>query len=160
MYTLTSADPAKLKEYAHNLEVTITAVTNFSEERVYLDAFRKDSNCGTCYCVSGLIAVTPYFNEKYNVIADPEDGEAIIRTGYDGDTSMEKTLFGYIGLYKPDHPYPYVGVFSILFTAYGMGEWDEELNHSAECTLHRRLTHKELALARLNKALGILKACL
>lgn len=121
-----------------NLRAAIAAVE--AQPELDLAAYRRQHPCGTLFCVAGLLPVTEHFI-KLGVTANGA-GRPRLPAVYDVDDTLDD-LFGTYGRFC---------AYDVLCEPYGFGKWDDELLAAPE---RQDLTHKELALARLNKALEI-----
>lgn len=121
--------------YIENLKAAIAAVE--AQPELDLLAYRTQrEGCGTLYCVAGLLPSTEHFI-KLGVTARHNGSPEL------PDMTLDDTLNTLFGTYSGSPAY------YVLCSTSGAGDWDEELLEG------RGLTDKELALARLRKALEI-----
>lgn len=116
-----------------NLEALLAAVEAQPERLFNLDNFRMERPCGTLFCVAGLAANMPRFQALGMV--------------WDGDPSLNGTSVwdgGGDPLFGPNS-------MSELFQYAGGGGLDEDLGWD-------KLTHKQLAIARLKYRIAEYKA--
>lgn len=121
--------------YIENLKVTIAAVE--AQPELDLEQYRRVTDCGTLYCVAGLLPTIPHFAEM-GVVAYGRGGAPVL-PGYYGSNIALYALFG---------TFPDGDAYRCLCASRHWGAWDEELGSDD-------LSDKELALARLRKALAI-----
>jgi len=119
-----------------NLKAAIAAVEAEPETQISLDCWMAQHRCGTLHCIGGLCAVTPHFTEQGMYAS------GIGAPTHDSYDDADPLLDAFFGYYNGEDAY------SCVFSEYGTGAWDKELLAGG------RLTHKELALARLHKALA------
>jgi hypothetical protein len=123
--------------YIENLKAAIAAVE--AQPELDLNQYRKVTDCGTLYCVAGLLPTIPHFAALGVVGYIGGVGAPELPDSRSSDDTLDE-LFGM---------FPDGDAYNCLCALRKYGEWDEELLASG------RLTDKELALARLNKALAI-----
>lgn len=124
-----------------NLKAAIAAVE--AAPALDLGAWRSRHDCGTLFCIGGLIAVTPHF-KRQGVYAN-KSGAPYTRTAATSVGALEE-LFG-----TYDDAGFGVSAFNCIFSSHGSGSWDADLRASI-------LSHKDLALARLRRALALQEA--
>lgn len=121
-----------------NLEVLRAAVAAEPTELFDLQAYQRETDCGTLHCTLGLACTMPYFNEqglRFDTcdipVMDENFGNIIIHN-FD-------ILFG-------------EGSYGKLFTSAGYGMCDEQLGYvwSYDPDNLQNMTDKELALKRLD----------
>ena len=128
--------------FRRNLEALLALAEGVPADRLALPAW-SGANDGAEVSLVRLVAESPFFHQR-GVRVDPGSGMPAM---FDDDglplglSACLTVLFGTFGKQE---------AFDVLFAGYGAGVWDGELMAS-------RLqppTHKQLALARLQRALG------
>lgn len=114
-----------------NLLQAIAATEAFPERLLALHYYRKETDCGTMYCLAGLLTTVPHFAEQ---------GLTLQRSERDPTWTLVtegrklNDILGYSAWFR-------------LFAPRGAAEWDEQLLRDGT------LTDKQLALARLRRQL-------
>jgi hypothetical protein len=121
-----------------NLQAMIDAVQAHPDDQLYLAAWHT---CGSIYCIGGLCAVTPHFTAQG--VKPAISGAPALP-----NLSFTTTLNRLFGTYL-DSDGEEEAAYWFIFTPHGDSEWDRGLDP------HDALTDKDLALARLRKALAI-----
>lgn len=134
-----------------NLQTLLAAVEAFPEAQFNLSAYRQESpECGTLFCVAGLAATLPHFNEQGMYLSYSEvwdDWTVRMRGGVTtvGDDESTEELFGQEAWYN-------------LFATYGSGNRDLKLGAYAADRWTRTLSHKELAIKRIQAQIEAVEA--
>lgn len=129
------------QEQLNNLNVLMDAAKSTPD--IDLNQYKKRDDtqgCGTLYCLAGLVGVMPYFTEMG--VCARQNGAPYMP---EGDHGIDGTLDHLFGEFDDED----WGAYHMIFAAYGNGEWDKEILKEGP------LTHKQLAIARLNKAIYI-----
>lgn len=139
-----------------NLEILIDAVEQHPEELFDLSKYKQEKNCGTLFCTLGLAASMPEFQAQgVEFVKRPEYSSSDVKIN--GETAWYADTAD--GIFGPE-------AFSRLFEPADCGSMDAFLRYSPGFVEHcddgdiqhgPNMTDKELALARLNKQLSILK---
>lgn len=152
-------DPRPETDVLANLRALRDAVANEKEDLFDLSAWIDQSPCGTLHCIGGLAPTLPYFrqlglraeadgapylpgwdlDETLNILFEPWPGAIVIG----GDENDEHGLADEVA-------------FSHIFCGYNDGEWDMELRdayQNQKLDGSATMTHKDLALARLDRAI-------
>lgn len=127
-----------------NLQRLIQLVKAQPEQNLNLSRFRTNElTCGTCYCSAGLATTDAQFMKR---------AQAAYKAKYNEDTydflelanilSDDAETFG-------DNPW------DRLFDRAGQGVWDYLIIAEHHKTTAQPITHKQLALARLEKQLAL-----
>ncbi len=126
-----------------NLLKAIEVVQQYPEELLDLNQWRKECDCGTLYCVAGLLAIQPFFAAQ-GMHPYHEDGRPICGiVAISPAASWVNEMFG-------------AGAYDRLFDQRGAGTWDPELTADViedDTILMESPTDKQLALRRLRKQL-------
>lgn len=129
-----------------NLRALRAAVAEHPEDQFDLAAWRTSGpTCGTMFCIGGLAATMPFF-QRQGMYPDAYDGAP--RTQDEDD--VDEVLNHFFGLYDEDNS---ESAYDHIFTAAGDSMWDSELRVAFHTETGRSPTDKELALARLDKAI-------
>lgn len=145
-----------------NLKKAIEIIEATPEQRIDLQRYEQQTDCGTLHCAAGELACDPHFIEQGFVLQETSEHcdikmlfckNAPDRDAYDGS----ELLFG---------PDAWVRLFSI----YGTGKLDseflpewtkwyngEEPYVSEESSEPKEMSHKALALLRLRKQLALVE---
>lgn len=132
--------------YLENLHVLRDAVAAEPEHLFGLATYEDHTHCGTLHCTAGLAATMPYFQAMGLHLVD---GTPRI-PGDPGDQFLAQFALNTLFKAHPEHdPKEDVDVFDYLFAEAGAGLWDRTLREDLG-----DVSDKELALARLDKAIG------
>lgn len=137
--------PSSLEEpgyFRRNLEALLALAEGVAADRLALPAW-SGGNDGAEVSLVRLVAESPYFHKR-GVRVDPSSGLPAMFDDEGLPLGLSACLVALFGTFGKQE------AFDVLFAGYGAGVWDGELMAS-------RLqppTHKQLALARLQRALG------
>jgi hypothetical protein len=138
--------------YLENLTILRDHLAQVPE--INLKHYRALTDCGTLYCAAGWMPHITHF-QRLGIVdsvggAPRLEADLALRVRaeidpYDQVDSIDLACNYLFGLFEGGHAHDY------LFNSFGHGLWDREL-------LTDGMTDKELALARLDKAIEIRKA--
>lgn len=135
-----------------NLELAIKAVEEYPEELFDLERFQDRTQCGTLYCTAGLLSTVPHFyHQGVKLVDEGEDLCGANRWRLIRKIDPATGVMNYTYLWSLFGDW----AFDRLFEGRGHGIWDEHLIANLYEKHDRFVTDKELALARLQKQLGI-----
>lgn len=126
--------------HIENLKAAIAAVV--AQPELDLGNYVTKTDCGTLFCVAGLLPEVPHFQALgvyRSLWGDP-------MIGLFSENKSLNALFGEFGSFD---------AYDCLCATRSYGAWDHELLFGFYEDHCRTATDKELALARLNKALTI-----
>jgi hypothetical protein len=145
--------------YLENLRILRAAVAAQPEEELDLSAWRRDSDfynlpepapgCGTHFCIGGLAAVMPHFRAlglEAGTAGQPRAPSLDLR---DEDSTLDHFFKPY-----PGAPENEGTAYRHIFSTWGAGVWDSEIREHWDCYHGVQPNDKELALARLDRAIA------
>lgn len=135
-----------------NLYTLLHAVRLQPESGFFLNRFRKDTECGTLFCTVGLATTMPRFQAM---------GLSLVKLGEERDAFYKCELNGQDAYDNPELNDIFgERAFNRLFNSTEVGGFDAALGYSEEyngMSYEGNMTHKELAIKRLEKQIAILE---